>query len=237
MVYFENMPRDTELRNVVDDHFELKIRKDDLLGITIISPDPVSTPLFNGIQNTSASLGTTTSGGSSTGNTGYLVDNEGNIIIYKLGTIHVEGLTRNQLKLKLQRELAPYLKDAVITVRFLNNKVTVLGEVVRPQVITMPTEKLSLLDAIGMSGDIPITGRKDNVLVIRETPSGKQFKRVNLTDNSIFNSPFYYLKPDDVVYVEPTMVKIKNSSNTPQIIGYVLTGLSILITLVLNLRR
>lgn len=235
LVYFQNLQKDTELHNVVDNNFELKIRKNDMLYIGITSPDPVSTPVFNIPQGSVTSAGQPGSISNST--IGYLVDKDGNIVLYKLGIIHVEGLTREELKLQLQRDLAPYLKDAVVTVRFISNHITVLGEVAKPQVIIMTTEKLSLLEALGMTGDLTITGRKDNVLLIRETSTGKQFKRLNLTDNSIFNSPFYYLKPDDVIYVEPTKVKIKNSGNTPQIIGYFLTGISIIITLLLNLRN
>lgn len=234
VVYFKNLQKDTSIPSLIEDNFELKIRKNDLIDINIISPDPISTPLFNGMQSTSSSLGTIGSIGSPSG---YLVGNDGSITIYKLGQIHVEGLTRNQLKQKLEKDLAPYLKDAVVSVKFLNNRVTVLGEVTRPQIIPMQSEKLTLLEALSMAGDITITGRKDNILVIRETSSGKDFKRLNLTDNSIFTSPYYYLRPDDVVYIEPTETKIKNSGDTPQIIGYILTGISIAITLLLNLSR
>ncbi|HEY8688110.1 MAG TPA: polysaccharide biosynthesis/export family protein [Chitinophagaceae bacterium] len=212
---------------------ELKIRKNDLLSIIIISPDPVSTPLFNGSQGTSTSSGASSGTSGSTPAGGYLVDKDGNIVMYKLGVIHVEGLTRSELKYKLQKDLSPYLKDAVVTIRFLSNHITVLGEVAHPQVLTIPNEQIPLLEAIGQSGDLTITGRRDNILVIRETPNGKQFKRLNLTDNSIFNSPFYYLKPDDVVYVEPTKLKINSSGNTPQIIGYALSGISIFFTLLI----
>ena len=235
LVYFQNLQKDSELHSVVDNSFELKIRKNDLLYVGITSPDPVSTLVFNAPQGPITSSGQP---GSSTSNiVGYLVDKDGNIILYKLGIIHVEGLTREQLKVRLEKDLAPYLKDAVVTIRFLSNHVTILGEVTKPQVITMSTEKISLLEALGMTGDITIGGRRDNILLIRETPTGKQFKRLNLTDNSIFRSPFYYLKPDDVVIIEPTKGKIKNSGTTPQTIGYLLSGLTIIITLLLNLRN
>jgi polysaccharide biosynthesis/export protein len=227
VVYFQNLPKDTELNNVVTNNFELKIRKNDLLGITVVSPDPISTPLFNGAQATTVSQ-TSSAGGNQTG---YLVDNTGKIYMYKLGAIQAEGLTRNELRLKLQRDLSPYLKDAVVTVQFLSNRVTVLGEVAQPQVLSIPNEQISLLEALARSGDLTITGRRDNVLVIRETATGKQFKRINLNDNSIFSSPFYYLKPDDIVYVEPTKYKINNTAQTAQIISYVLSGITILITI------
>lgn len=238
VVYFQNLQKDTDIPALVDNNFELRIRKNDLLGINIVAPDLESTPLFNGLQSISTSSGD--AGGSTAPAGGFLVDSKGNINMYKLGAVHVEGLTRKELEQKLEKDLNityAYLKDAVVTVRFLNNHVTILGEVAKPQVLAMSTEKLSLLDAIGMSGDITLMGRKDNVLVIRETSTGKQFKRINLTDNSIFTSPFYYLMPDDLIYVEPTQARIKNSGDTQQIIGYVLAGLSIAITVLVNLIR
>jgi polysaccharide export outer membrane protein len=227
------LPRDTALHNIVNRNLELQIRKNDLLSINIVAP-ALDIALFNlqqGNPSSSGSAGASVTGTSGTSNQGYLVDNNGNITMYKLGSVHVEGLTRNQLKLLLEKELFPYLNQSVVTVRFLNNRVTMLGELGRPQVLSMPNEQISILEAIGQSGDLTITGRRDNILVIRQTEDGREFKRLNLNDNSIFNSPFYYLKPDDVVYVEPTKFKIKNSGETAQIIGFALTGLSILITL------
>src|SRR5205085_7697992 len=105
--------------------------------------------------------------------------------------IHVEGLTRTELKQKLEKDLAPYLKDAIISIRFLNNRVTVLGDVLKPGVVTISNEQISLLEALGEVGDLTLSGRRDNILVIRETDTGKQFKRINLTDNSLLSSPFY----------------------------------------------
>ncbi len=239
VVYFQNLPTDTTIQNLVNRNMELKIRKNDILSINIISPDPSTTPLFNGIQNVSTSVSAAGAGSSGAGaGAGYLVDNDGNIAIYKLGVIHVEGLTRSELKQKLQKDLAPYLVDAVITIRFLSNHITMLGEVAKPQVINIPNEQISLLDAIAQSGDLTITGRRDNILIIRETETGKQFKRLNLSDKSIFSSPFYYLKPDDVVYIEPTESKIKSTTQTQQIVSYALSGVTILITVLsLLLRR
>ena len=232
VVYFENLQKDTTLHTIVNNNLELKIRKNDLLSISIVAPAP-DIALFNGPLGSSSSSGV--SGVSNPGTNGYLVDNDGNIIMYKLGAVHVEGLTRNELKEHLQKDLAPYLKDAVVTIRFLSNRVTMLGEVAHPQVITMQNEQISVLEAIGMSGDLTPTGRRDNILVIRETPNGKQFKRLNLNDNSIFYSSFFYLKPDDVVYVEPTKFKIKNTGQSQQIIAYALSGFTIAITLLFYL--
>ena len=126
-------------------------RMNDLLSINIISPDPLSTPLFNGSQGISSS--SATGGGNSSHTSGFLVDKDGNIVLYKLGVIHAEGLTRRELEYKLQKDLASYLKDAVVTIRFLSNHVTMIGEVAKPQVLNIPNEQISLLDAIGQSGE------------------------------------------------------------------------------------
>lgn len=235
VVYFQNVKKDNPIYGLVDNNFELKIRKNDLIGINIISPDPMTTPLFNGVQ--SAATSSTDLGGPVGSKDGYLVDNKGNITLYKLGAVHVEGLTRTQLKQKLQRDLSPYLKDAVISIRFLNNKVTMLGELARPQVLTMADDQLSIVEAIAQSGDLTFTGRRDNILVIRETAQGKEFARLNLTDNSIFTSPFFYLRPDDVVYVEPTEFKINSTAQTQQLVSYILSGVTILLTALTLLLR
>jgi polysaccharide export outer membrane protein len=238
VVYFKTLQRDTAISKVVNENFEVRIRKNDLLNITVVSPDPMTTPLFSGVQTTTSNI---TSQSSSNANPlGFLVDNEGNISMYKLGKIHVEGLTISELERLLKTDLNvtyAYLKDASVTVRFLSNHVTVLGEVIKPQVLAMPTEKFSILEALSSCQDITFTGRKDNILLIRETPEGKLLKRLNLTDNSIFTSPYYYLKPDDVVIVEPTELKIKNAGTKSQTTSYILTGISIALTLILALLR
>ena len=101
--------------------------------------------------------------------------------------------------------------------RYLNHKVTILGEISKPGVISMPEEQVSLLEVLGSSGDLSQIARRDNILIIRETGSGKQFKRINLEDHSIFTSQWYWLQPDDVVYVEPSDVKIKEDKRAKNI--------------------
>ena len=160
---------------------------------------------------------------------GYLVDGNGNIQLHKLGVIHVEGITRRELKDKIQTGLQPYLKDVVVTVRYLNHKITVLGEVTKPQVIQMPEEHLSILEVLGASGDVTPSAKRDNILIIRETATGKQTKRINLEDQSVFNSEWYWLQPDDVVYVGPNDKKIQeeNRIKKQQTLSIALSALSV----------
>ncbi len=155
-----------------------------------------------------------------------------------LGTIKVAGLTKNQLQDKLEKSLSEQqlLLDPIVLIRFLNFRVTVLGEVTKPSVINIPSEKVSLLEAIGLAGDLGIHARRDNVLIIREEQGQKVFERIDLNSNELFTSPYYYLKSGDVVYVEPNKYKLIASKPTPQWIGYGLTGLSVVIGLITLIR-
>ena len=210
--YFQGIQRDTTLKNLVSKDFEPKIRKSDFLGITISSLSPENTALYNAPQNLAGPVN------------GYLVDENGNIQFIKLGKLHVEGMTRKELKAQLEKDLAVYLKEPVVAVGFLNRHVTMMGAI-SPQVLPMVNDNMTILDALAASGDIGAKGNPDNILVIREKDDTKEFKRLNLTDQSIFYSPYFYLQPNDIVYVEPIKVK---ENNVPQIMSYVITGITFL---------
>lgn len=214
--YFQNIPKDTVLNNLVTRDFETKIQTGDLLGITVSSLSPENTAIYNAPQNAEGAL------------LGYKVDEQGNIEFIKLGTLHVAGMTRKELKEKLQKDLTPYLSQVVVAVAFLNRHVTMMGAV-SPQVLPMTTDKMTILDALAASGDIGDKGKTDNILVIREKGNSKEFKRLNLTDESIFRSPYFYLQPNDIVYIQPVK---KKAENTTRIIGYVTSGLSLLIFII-----
>lgn len=210
-VYFTGLPRDTTLRNIVTENYDLKIQKNDLLGIAVASLSP-DVAFYNAPQNTVG------------GANGYLVDQYGNISFVKLGTLHVEGMTRKQLKDTLQNGLVPYLRDAVVSVGFLNRHITLMGAV-SPQVLPMPGDNMTILDALAASGDIGEKGRIDNILVIRDHDGAKDFKRLNLKSDSIFYSPYYYLQPNDIVYVEPR--KVKQQLTVPQAVSYITSAISL----------
>ncbi|WP_207494039.1 polysaccharide biosynthesis/export family protein [Aridibaculum aurantiacum] len=204
------------------------IRNNDLLSINVSSLNPEATAIFN-TPNTTV---TPTSGVATTGaavqTTGYLVKADGNIQFPLLGNVKAAGLNSNQLAEQLTRTLTSkkLLVDPIVTVRFLNYRVTVLGEVSRPTVINVPDEKISLLEALGLAGDITIFGKKDNVMVIREEEGQKIIKRINLNSSELFQSPYYYLKSNDIVYVEPNNARVASSTRTNQLLPILLSGLS-----------
>lgn len=186
---------------------EPRIQKGDLLAITVFSGNQMASSYYNQPVNSISASGTP--GATSTSVTGYLVDDQGNIRLYQLGTIKVEGLSKRELadlmnKSYLDKNL---LTDPHVEIRFLNFKITLIGEFNRPGVYTIPTEKVSVLDAIGLAGDLTGYARKDNVLVIREVNGKREFAKLNLLGTDFFTSPYYYLQQNDMVVVDVTRNK------------------------------
>lgn len=229
-IYFQDLAKDTLLQNNVSRNFDFKIKPDDFLYIGITSTSPEQSALFNAPQPSGNAEGS--NGGTIAG---YQVDKKGSIQLYKIGEVKVAGLTRSELKEKLQKELISYLKEPVVTVRFLNQRITILGEVIRPQVLSVSNEQITVLEAIGQSGDLTTFGRRDNILVIRQTEKGKEFKRLNLLDHSVFTSPYFYLQNEDVVYVEPNEKKKNNQKG--QVISYIVSGVSLVFFVLDRLTR
>jgi polysaccharide export outer membrane protein len=208
---------------------EARVRPGDLLSIIVYSDNPEATALFNqsliivnSASGNSGSAGPTGTGGAGGGSgssagaigagspttPGYLVDEEGNIQFQGLGLLHVEGLTRDSLKILLDSRLIQYLKNPYYTIRFMNYRFTMLGEVTHPGIFSIPGEHVSLLEAIGLAGDLTLYGRRDNILVIRESEGKREWARLDLTKPQIMSSPYYYLQQNDVVYIEADKRKV-----------------------------
>lgn len=145
-----------------------------------------------------------------------------------LGVLHVDGMTKSQVKSLLDSKLKDtLLKNPYYTIRFLNYKFTMLGEVTRPGIFNIPGERLSLLEALGLAGDITFYGRRDNVLIIREQNGKREFQRLDLTKPEIMASPYFYLQQGDVVYVEATRKKVDASDQvTTRNVGIALSVIS-----------
>lgn len=229
VAYFPNIGNASITHSSVE--VESLIQKSDILSIYVTSPspDPEVTAIFN---NSNLPVITSTTGISTISQSlGYLVDNDGNIYFPILGTVQAAGITKKQLAQKLTTALveAKLLKSPIVTVRFLNYRVTVLGEVNRPTVVTVANEKISLLEALGLAGDLTIYGKRDNVLLIREENGKTSTRRINLNSEQLFNSPYYYLKTNDVIYVEPNKTKIASVSRFQQLLPVIFSGLSLLV--------
>jgi polysaccharide biosynthesis/export protein len=193
--YFKTLQKDTTIKNFITNDFELKIIKGDKLLINVSSMSPTEDAFFNAI----AISGAKGENASSVG--GYFVQQDGTIFLHRLGVVKVEGLTRRELSKKIETNLLPFLKDPIVQVNFLNHKLTLLGEINKPQVLNLPEEQISILDAIVLSGDITPLGTRNNITIIRENGNEKEVKHINLEDHSIFSSPWYYVKPNDIILV------------------------------------
>jgi polysaccharide export outer membrane protein len=218
IVYFKNQNDTTNLSSqAITENYEPTIQPDDILAIAVSSisgmENPTIVQLFN-MPNTSIPTYNSAPGVSSNLQVGgYLVDKEGNIDFPVIGKINISGETPDNAKDSLQVKLKNYLKDPIVNIRFINFKITVLGEVNRPSTYVMPNEKVTVLDALGMAGDMTIFGKRDNVLIIREENGRREFAHLDINSRDIFNSNFFYLHQGDVVYVEPSRAKI--SLNNP----------------------
>lgn len=210
------------------------IQSGDILSITVFSLSQESLSVYNTPNLTSGYSGTqsntyTYSGPGSVNQLGgYLVSPDGYIKFPMLGKLKVAGLKKTELEEKITAAITErkLLIDPIITVRQVNFRVTVLGEVGRPTVINVPSEKISLLEAIGMAGDLTAFAKKDNVLLIREENNKKVTQRLNLNSTELFQSPYYYLQPNDVIYVEATKAKIDNTTRGRQALPLIFSGLS-----------
>jgi len=200
---------------------ETIIRKHDILSIHVTSLNEEATKIFN-TPNVAgnAAAGATISG--------YLVSTDGTIQFPVLGTIKAEGLTKNQLKEIITKKLeeSGQLKGAIVSIRLMNFRITVLGEVKNPAVLNIPSEKISLLEALGLAGDLTIYAKRDNVLVIREEGGEKIIKRINLNTTELLSSPYYYLKSEDIVYVEPNKVRVATAGRGAQWVPVAISALS-----------
>jgi polysaccharide export outer membrane protein len=201
------------------------IQKNDILNITVSDIDEEGTRIFKPVTEI-----VNTPGGTSIGSSqGYLVNADGNIQFPVLGNIQAEGLTKSQLKEKISRALLEkqYLKEPIVTIRFMNFRVTVLGEVNRPTVVTVPNEKISLLEAIGLAGDLTLYAKRNNIMIIREEKDKKIIERIDLNSNELFTSKYYYLQSNDIVYVEPNKAKVAQANRSAQWLPIFLSGLSL----------
>ncbi len=164
---------------------------------------------------------------------GYMIDDEGNIALPLVGKILVGNLSTKEASELIAQKLDKYLINPTVNVRMLNYSVSVLGEVARPSVYNIPNERVTLPEVLSLAGDLTIYAQRNNVLVIREKNGKRQFARVDLTKRNIFNSPYYYLQPNDVVYVEPGKGKTTSTDRGILLAPTIISGLS-LITVILT---
>ena len=246
IVYFQNTRNESDTINAIKPYVP-KIQQGDILAIPITSLNAAASSFFNpfssGLSANPTDLGATSAVGNATANAsssnsslGYLVDQNGMIEIPILGPIKLEGLTTSEARDTIKNRLKTYVKEPGVNVRFLNYKISVMGEVTRPSIYVIPYERVTLPEALAMAGDLTIYAKRENVLVIRDNNNKKEFGRVNLNNRDVFSSPYYYLHSGDMVYVEQGKAKAAQSDQTFRILPIVLSALTVIGLIIVRLR-
>ena len=238
MVYMEKEKAvaETEINQAV--FYGTHIQSGDLLDIKVTAFDENAVRPFNLYSmNNSTSTGQVNGQTAQLAPQGYLVDNEGFIYFPVLGKLYIKGMTLAQLRADLEKRLLAYLSDPLVSIKQLNFNITVLGEVKKPGQYTNPSDKITVLQALGLAGDMTDYGNRTNVKLIREIDGVSKTFTIDFTNKNITNSPYYYMQQNDVLYIEPDLIKKKTANIDPnrnlafQIGGIALGVASILISL------
>lgn len=247
ITYFQKQPGQSDTINLPVSYI-VKIQPGDILSIYVTSLNPAASSFFNPYaggntsQDPATAVGTNFDANSAVrlarnGAAGYIVDEEGMVEIPLIGQLKLQGLSTSQARSLIRSKLTNYLKEPIVNVQLLNFKISVLGEVNRPSSYVIPNERISLPDALTMAGDLTIYGKRTNVMVIRENMGVKEFANVDLTNRDVFTSPYYYLHPNDIVYVEPVKARSAETNRTNAILPILFSGLSLLIVVFQTFRN
>ena len=209
ILYFQDLPDTASITPVTmpptTKFVDPKIESNDILAITlqtIVQNNESNTPITTNSQGTFNYLN------------GFLVDKNGYIELSLIGFVKVAGLTTAEARELIKQKAKEFYKEPVVNVRIANFDIVVLGDVSRPGTLTLPSEKASIIDAIALSGDLNMTAKRDNILLIRSEGDERKYVRFDMRSTQIFQSPYFYLKQRDIIYVEPNKNKIQNSDNT-----------------------
>lgn len=211
-----------------------KIQPKDILQVTVQTLDPQTNTILaaNNPSNVVPQSMMSPAGQANVTAPGYMVDKDGQLQLPLVGMVKVAGLTTAEARDLISQKASKYYKDPVVNVRFANFTITVLGEVNHPSTYVVPNEKVSILDALGMAGDLTIFARRENVMLIREENGDKKFIRFNINSSEIFASPYFYLRQGDMVYVEPGKSKAASTDAVrARNVTLIASGLTVLIVL------
>lgn len=213
MTYLQEM-KDSEISTEPYIPVDYRIQISDNLFIRVTTPDPRFSEMFNTLPVAAATVSSTEQ---SVDLLSYHVQVDGTVDIPYLGAVHVEGKTLNEAKVILQNELVDYITDAAITVKLVNNYLSILGEVTRPGLYPIYKKHLNIFQALSMAGDVDMLSARYNVSIIRSTPDGSVVKEFDLRDRNVIDSEFYYVMPNDVIYVKPMKGRFWAFSEFPYI--------------------
>ncbi|MET3112934.1 polysaccharide export outer membrane protein [Pedobacter sp. CG_S7] len=232
--YFQDLRDSSLVQENIDNYKPLNIQKDDILAITVASLNAEASAIFN-MGNTTSIPGGGAAGSPTLTANGFMVDQNGAIQLPLIGSIKVAGLTTLAARELIESKLITYLKEPVVSLRLINFKVSVLGDVAKPGVYPVQNERVSVTEALSMAGDLTITAVRNNVLLVRENEGKRQYIRLDLHKKEVFNSPYYYLQNNDVLYVQPSNAKYASVDSSYRNVSIILSALSVIALIITRL--
>lgn len=233
LVYFSDLKENSVYKTTASNDPRIRIQPNDILSVSVSSLNSESNTLFNRgvVQAPNAA---------SSGNDApdmYLVSDNGTINFPVVGKLTVKNLTQEEIIETLSEKLREYVKDPIVKIRLVNFKVTVIGEVNKPSTFSVPTERINVLEALGLAGDMTAYGKRENVLLIRERDGVRSTTRLNLNDKSLLSSPYFYLQQNDVLYIEPDRIKEIQASTNTRTLTISTMAISIVVALIFNFQN
>lgn len=216
--YFQDLNRESTTREPIKNFSPITIEPEDVLSISISSLNPESSAIFNFASNNTSSTVESSSG--------YTVDQNGEIQLPVIGSMQVANLTTAQVREKIEGKLHPYLKEPVVIAKLVNFKISIIGDVSHPGLYRVQSERLSVPEALSLAGDLNITALR-RLIIIREKNGEREYIPVDLRSKSLFNSPYYYLKNNDIIYAEASKSKFASLDPTYQRVSLLLSIASI----------
>lgn len=219
--YFQDLDRSKVTNETIDNYSSLTIQPLDQLSLSVQSLNPEASSVFN---NNLQNAGTSTTNA----NYGYTVDKNGEVKLPLVGTMKVAGLTNSEFAQQLQQRLLTFLKEPTVTVNILNFKVAVLGDVMKPNIYTSPSERLTITEALSLAGDLNVTAKRDDITLVRERNGKREYIPIDLTSKKLFQSPYFYMKNNDLLFVQPSKLKLANVDTGYRNASLIISALSLL---------
>ncbi len=219
--YFQDLNRSQIITEDLNNYSSLVVQPEDRISISVSSLNPDAAAVFNNnIQDS----------GSATDNRtyGYLVDQKGEIKLPLVGTMKVAGLSTAEVSAKLQQLLLTYLKEPTVSIQVVNFKVAVLGDVMRPDIYRSESERLTVAEALALAGDLNITAKRKDITLVREINGKRIFIPIDLTSKEIFKSPYFYMKSNDLLFVQPSKLKLATVDTGYRNASLIISALSLL---------
>jgi polysaccharide export outer membrane protein len=236
--YFQGVNRNPDLNHKITNYSPLVIQTGDILAMHVKSLSPEGDAIFNSeiSYTTTSSAGgqgnvQPSTEGSSSRPTGYRVDSKGEIVLPLVHNIKVAGLTLAEAESLIQKSVTPFLKEPIVTVTLANFRISVLGDVGRNGIFSVDADHISIPEALTLAGDLTISGKRENILLIREVDGERKYVNIDISSSKIFDSPYYYLKNNDILYVEVGQAKYASLNQNSKILPYTLSILSFILVL------